>query len=113
MNHSTENNPATKSRPAEEIRLGAIKAAIWKNETEAGTRYNVTFERLYRQDEEWKSTSSFGRDDLLLLAKAADQTHSWILTASREPMASPEAQGQDEPLSGAALPKAPASRRKG
>lgn len=66
------------SKPIDEIRLGAVKAAIWKNETEAGTRFNATFQRLYRDDENWKSTDSFGRDDLLLLAKVADQAHSRI-----------------------------------
>lgn len=41
--------------------------------------YNVTFQRLYRDDEgKWQSSESFGRDDLLLLAKIADQAHSRI-----------------------------------
>ena len=66
------------SKPIDEIRLGAVKAAIWKNETDAGTRFNATFQRLYRDDENWKSTDSFGRDDLLLLAKVANQAHSRI-----------------------------------
>jgi len=58
--------------------MGSIKATIWKNDTEAGTRHNVTFSRLYRDGSNWKSTESFGRDDLLLLAKVADEAHSWI-----------------------------------
>ena len=66
------------SKPVDEIRIGAVKAAIWKNETDAGVRFNATFQRLFRDDESWKSTDSFGRDDLLLLAKVADQTHSRI-----------------------------------
>jgi hypothetical protein len=52
-----------------EVRMGSIKSVIWKNETEAGVRYNVTFGRLYRDGKAWKQTDSFGRDDLLLLAK--------------------------------------------
>jgi len=68
-----------KNKPLHEVRLGAIKAAIWENQNGEVTRYSVTFSRLYRQDEEWKSTDSFGRDDLLLLRKVADQAHSWIL----------------------------------
>jgi hypothetical protein len=48
-----------------------IKAAVWKNETESGTRYSVTVRRLYREGAYWHSTESFGRDDLLLLAKVA------------------------------------------
>ena len=58
--------------------MGVIKAAIWKNDTDSGVRYNVTFARLYRDGEEWKSTDSFGRDDLLVLGKVADVAHTWI-----------------------------------
>ena len=58
--------------------LGAVKAAIWQNQSENGTRYNVTLSRIYKDGEQWKTTESFGRDDLLLLAKVIDQAHSWI-----------------------------------
>ena len=74
-----------KPKPIHEVRLGSIKAAVWRNETETGVRYNVTFSRLYKDGDQWKSTESFGRDDLLLLGKVADQTHSWILAKSQEP----------------------------
>jgi hypothetical protein len=73
-----------KTKPIHEVRLGAIKAAVWRNETEAGVRYNATFSRLYKADNQWKSTESFGRDDLLLLGKVADQTHSWICSQNQE-----------------------------
>jgi hypothetical protein len=73
-----------KQKPVQEIRLGCVKAAIWKNETEAGVRYNVTFSRLYRDAEQRKSTETFGRDDLLLLAKVADQAHSWVHAQTQE-----------------------------
>ena len=71
-------------RPIHEVRLGLIKAAVWKNETETGVRYNATLSRLYRDGEQWKSTESFGRDDLLLVAKVADLTHSWICAQNQE-----------------------------
>ena len=71
-------------KPIHEVRLGFIKAAVWRNETEAGVRYNATFSRLYRDGDQWKSTESFGRDDLLVLAKVADNTHSWICTQNQE-----------------------------
>jgi hypothetical protein len=85
--NKTTNNKSMKTtpiRPTHEIRLAAIKAAIWRNETETGTRYNVQFTRLYKQDDKWASTESFGRDDLLLLAKVADQAHSWIHQQEQE-----------------------------
>ena len=65
-------------KPIDEVRLGRVKAAIWQNEvqTEDGkgfVRYGVTFERIYRNAEgQWRGTSSFGKDDLLLLAKVAE-----------------------------------------
>lgn len=68
----------TKQQPAHEIRLGAIKATIWENETSVGTRHNVTVSRIYKDGEQWKQTESFGRDDLPLLAKVIDLAHTWI-----------------------------------
>jgi hypothetical protein len=73
-----------KPRPIHEVRLGSIKAAVWRNDTESGVRYNVTFSRLYKDNDSWKSTDSFGRDDLLLLRKVADHAHSWIFAQTQE-----------------------------
>lgn len=73
-----------KTRPVHEVRLGRIKAAIWENETQNGTRHNVTVSRLYKDGEEWKDSTSFGRDDLPLVAKVVDQAHSWIFTQGHE-----------------------------
>ncbi len=72
------------SKPVAEVRIGRVKAAVWPNETEGRTRHNVTFSRLYRDGAEWKSTQSFGRNDLLVLAKAADQAHSRIFELQQE-----------------------------
>ena len=70
--------PKAKQQPVHEVRIGAVKATIWENETTAGVRHNVTLVKLYKDAEEWKQTESFGRDDLLLVAKVVDQAHSWI-----------------------------------
>jgi hypothetical protein len=69
-----------KVQPVEEIRIGSIKAAIWRNEGEGGPRFNVTFKRLYRtEDGKWQSTAGFNRDDLLVLMKVADATHTRVM----------------------------------
>ena len=69
-----------KVQPVEEVRIGSIKAAIWRNEGDNGPRFNVTFQRLYRTEEgKWQSTGSFGRDDLLVLMKVADATHTRVM----------------------------------
>ena len=66
------------NQPVHEIRFGRIVCAIWANETDAGTRHNVTFRRLYKEHDQWKSTDSFGRDDLHLLSKLASRAEDWI-----------------------------------
>ena len=76
---------AANRKPIHEIRMGRIKAAIWQNETDNGIRYNVTVGRLYRDGESWKQTESFGRDDLPVLAKVADQAHTFIFQKQQEP----------------------------
>ena len=71
---------ATTNQPIDHIRIGAVQAAIWQNTDRNDIpRYNVTLERLYRDaDAKWQSTNSFGRDDLLVLAKVADRAHTRI-----------------------------------
>ena len=73
-----------KPKPIHEIRLGRVKAAIWANETEQGMRHNVTIARLYKDGDEWKSSQSFGRDELPLVEKVADMAHSWIFQHGQE-----------------------------
>jgi hypothetical protein len=73
------------NKPINEVRLGAIKAAVWKNTTGTGdVRFNVTLSRIYNDGDTWKSTESFGRDDLLTVAKVADIANTWIHQREQE-----------------------------
>ena len=67
-----------KAKPVHEVRLGRIRAAIWENETQNGTRHNVTVSRLYKDGEQWKDSTSFGREDLPVVCKVLDIAHTWI-----------------------------------
>ena len=81
-------------KPIDEVRIGRVKATIWKNGTEDAPRssrdapayvaYNVTFSRLYKDGDQWKSTQSFGRNDLLTLSKVADLAHTRIYALPQE-----------------------------
>ena len=115
MANSPAPAPAPRNQPVHEVRLGGIKAAIWQNQTEAGVRYNVTFERLYHQEGEWRSTSSFGRDDLLLLGKVADLAHSWIIEPEAAEAGGPAQAGRTAAadLKGKSLPKRPVTAKAG
>ena len=84
-------------RPTATVRIGTVKAAIWENRKDGErARYNVTFSKRYRDAEgQWKTTHSFGRNDLLVLAKVADQAHSRIVEL--EQGEDPNGRDDDEP----------------
>ena len=65
-------------KPIHEIRMGRIKAAIWENQTAQGVRHNVSLSRIYKDGNQWKDSTSFGRDDLPLVEKVAAKAHDWI-----------------------------------
>ena len=70
---------AGNSAPVKTLRLGRIKAAVWENGADQRTFFNVTFARTYMDEEKkFHDADSFGRDDLLLLGKLADQAHTFI-----------------------------------
>ena len=79
------------NKPVHEVRLGRVKAAIWENDTSTGVRHNVTIQRIYRDGEQWKTSDSFGRDDLPLVTKVADLAHTWIFQNGQH------ANGQERP----------------
>jgi hypothetical protein len=77
-------------RPVHEVRLGRVKAVVWANDGEHGVRYSVSVARVYKDKQDrWQTTESFGRDDLLVLAKVCDLAHTWISEATK---------GQDVPF---------------
>ncbi|MGH7944434.1 MAG: hypothetical protein ACREH8_21975 [Opitutaceae bacterium] len=75
----TKNASSGAKLPVQTLRLGRIKAAVWENEADQKKFYNVTFVRTYVGDDKaYHDTDSFGRDNLPLVAKLADQAHTFI-----------------------------------
>ena len=68
----------TNKPPVHQIRIGRVVGKVWLNESDGKSWHNVTLGRLYKDGEDWKTSESFGRDDLPLVMKVADQCHSWI-----------------------------------
>jgi len=70
----------TNKPPVARLRIGLINASIWQRSTDKGTFHSVSFERRYKDGSgNWQTTHSFDTNDLLALAKLADQAHSFIL----------------------------------
>jgi hypothetical protein len=77
-----------KTKPVNEIRIGSIRAAIWQNKVGDKVRHNVTFTRSYKDGDEWKTSDSFGRDDLPKLILAAQKAYELqFQTVHEEPTA--------------------------
>ena len=45
-------------KPVDEIRIGRVKATIWRNGTEEQPRHNVTFSRLFELPQEEQETQA-------------------------------------------------------
>ena len=56
------------NKPVHTLRHAGISASIWRQDTEKGPMFNVTFQRSYKEGDEWKNSTSFGRNNLLLLS---------------------------------------------
>lgn len=71
---TTNNKPA--QRPAMTVTDGALKAAIWRNESENGAFYSVTFSRSYKNsDGGYADAHSYSGSELLRLSKLADRAY--------------------------------------
>lgn len=69
----------TKNKPVYEKRIGSVRLAIWENENDKKTWFNISVVRRFKEGEEWKETSTFnGLSDLTHLAKAVELGIAWI-----------------------------------
>ncbi|MEQ9617082.1 MAG: hypothetical protein RLN60_03510 [Phycisphaerales bacterium] len=102
-------NSGTANQPADRLRFGAIQAAIWRNVSDEGrVLYSVTFDRCYvDQEGDWQSSSAFGRNDLLVLAKLADRCNTRIYELQADDNARDSENAEEQPAQAAS-----AARRK-
>lgn len=67
------------------IALGRIEALCYRNTSDQhGEWYSVTVQRRFHDQKSGRSrtSSSFGRDDLLVVAEAMRQAYSWVVANS-------------------------------
>ena len=82
MKTRTDNTP--KTQPAHRTCSRSVKAALWRNETDQRTFFNITvghgpaLERLYKDGEVWKSASSFGIGDASDIEAVLKQAREWV-----------------------------------
>ena len=85
MKNQTTTSTPTGNQPVHKIRHGLISASIWRQDTEKGPMFNVSFQRSYKEGDAWKTSTSFGRNDLLVLGLMATRAFEWIEAQSQAP----------------------------
>jgi hypothetical protein len=86
-NQTTDNK--SNVQPVHKIRHGSVSASIWRQETDKGPMFNVTFQRTYKDGEDWKNSTSFGRNNLLVVSLIAARAFEWISNQPRQPKRQP------------------------
>jgi hypothetical protein len=85
-NYENTNQTRFVNEPAiHKIRHGAISASIWRQETEKGPMFNVSIQRTYKDGDEWKSSTSFGMQNLLVVSLIATRAFEWISDQANGP----------------------------
>ena len=57
---------------------GRVKATVWHEKRRGVVRFNVAFTRVPKNDERWWDTTNFQQDDMLAIARLAEDVHAWI-----------------------------------
>ena len=67
------------NKPVHRIKLGRISAAIWRNKSDRGGEwYRVGITRYWKQDDQWRETTSYDLEDLPVVSQVAMMAHAWI-----------------------------------
>lgn len=80
-----DHDMAPSQKPVHSVRLRGISASVFENKTKIENRevtfHKVAVSRTYKDGDEWKSTTSFGRDDLPVVTLVVQRAYEWILDA--------------------------------
>jgi hypothetical protein len=69
------------NKPTNRLRCGSIKETTWENLSEKWPFFSTTCSRPFKdQSGEWRNGTSFGLNDLEVLATVAREAKEWIST---------------------------------
>ena len=73
------------TKPVKTFRLRGISASVFENHAKTNGRevtfHKVSLQRSYKDGDEWKTTTSFGRDDLPVAKLLLERAWEFILEA--------------------------------
>ena len=70
---------ASSNKPIRVFRARGVKVAVFENHTADSVFYKVSPQKIYREGDDWKTTTSFGRDDLSVLQLLLGRAWEFIL----------------------------------
>lgn len=74
------NNKETNNKPVKKFQIRGISASLFENTSENGsTFYKVSILRTFKDGDQFKTTSTFGRDDLPIVETLTRQAWHEIL----------------------------------
>jgi hypothetical protein len=80
---SKDTETPSSTKPVKTFRLRGISASIFPNHAQSDGRdiifHKVSVQRSYKDGDEWKHTTSFGRDDLPVLQIVLQRAWEFIL----------------------------------
>ena len=83
VSQATEPETATSQKPVKVIRLRGISASVFANRAKSEGRditfHKVSVQRSYKDGDDWKQTTNFGRDDLPIVKVVLQRAWEFIL----------------------------------
>ena len=75
----------TATKPVKVFRLRGVSASVFENHAKNGERsvtfHKVSLQRTYKDGDAFKTTTSFGRDDLSVCMHVMQQAWAYVLDA--------------------------------
>lgn len=76
---------STSTKPIHVLRRRGVKVSIFENRSGETTFMKVAVQKIYRNGDAWKTTTSLGRDDLPVARLLIGRAWEWILDRESEP----------------------------
>lgn len=80
-----DNNMAEekKAAPVHKVRVGNVVISVWAHKGEQGVFHNVSMEKNYTQDGEWKSSGNLNTAEIHKAITGLQQAYEWIMQQSK------------------------------
>ncbi len=69
------------TKPVQVFRARGVKVSVFENHAGDNVYFKTTLQRIYREGEEWKTTTSLSRDDLPIARHLLQKAWDFILDA--------------------------------